>query len=119
MISATHDESCAPLGDALREFGLHTAAWVVEAGIRDARALGAIRDDLNARDFSGETDAGRALLALVNCYQRGESTRLVRAVAAWDRRGCARCASRIASVDGDATSCADCAALDDAGEACP
>ncbi len=100
---------CKPFADALREFNHHAAAWIVETGVRDPEAVAAIRRDLEVADRSEQEDCYRALDGLVDCYARGEETRVLRALSAWDRAGCASCASRIAIVDAHASGCADCA----------
>lgn len=105
----TEGLDCKPFADALREFNHHAAAWIVETGVRDADAVGAIREDLGAADRTDQEAAYRALDGLVDCYARGEDLRVVRALSAWDRAGCASCASRIAMVDAHASGCADCA----------
>lgn len=109
MIRVVDGYDCKPLADTLREFDLHTAAWVVEEGIREPAAVAAIREDLDRADRTHQEAAFRALGGLVDCYARGDSWRVVRAIDAWDRAGCASCASRIAIVDADASGCADCA----------
>lgn len=103
------DFDCKPFADALREFNHHAAAWIVETGVRDPEAVAAIRRDLEAADRSEQEDCYRALDGLVDCYARGEALRVARALDAWDRAGCASCASRIAIVDAHAKSCAACA----------
>lgn len=107
------DLSCRPLAATLREFGRDLSAWVIEEGIRDPKAIGAVRADIDAADLDENPGARRALHGLVDCYARREEHRVLHAIAAWDRRGCAACAARIAITDERATCCADCADLDE------
>ena len=98
----TPDVAALALSEAIRGMSRRPslASWAVAAGHRDAVRL--IVEEVNAL---GQDRATRQALArIVEVWGAGDDALVTRALRAWDRDGCERCALAVL----DATSCAHC-----------
>lgn len=97
---------CRAMAQELGNVDLHAAAFIVLQGVRNPSALDAIEKDLE-RSGIGCRSTLKVLFAL---YRTEQYSRIPRAVAAWEWRGCEDCAVVVATTD--RARCAECAELD-------